>query len=220
MNTAAEVAFGFTAVFAVGNWIARTDLTDPRRSRWLEYLCKPATLAALIVAAGVLDPVADTHTRRIWFVAALFCSLVGDVLLMLPQDLFVPGLAAFLVGHVGYLIGFWTRGPSGLALLIAAVVVLAIVVPIGRRILSEIVRAGLPGDLRSAVTVYMAVISAMLATALASGNVLAAAGAVLFVTSDSMIAWDRFVRKFAWAPVAIMVTYHLGQAGLVASLLR
>jgi uncharacterized membrane protein YhhN len=64
------------------------------------------------------------------------------------------------------------------------------------------------------------VISAMLATALAGGNVVAAVGAVLFVASDSMIAWDRFVAKFAWAPVAIMVTYHLGQAGLVASLLR
>jgi uncharacterized membrane protein YhhN len=66
----------------------------------------------------------------------------------------------------------------------------------------------------------MVVISAMLATALASGNAVAAVGAVLFVASDSMIAWDRFVRKFAWAPVAIMVTYHLGQAGLVASLVR
>ena len=66
----------------------------------------------------------------------------------------------------------------------------------------------------------MAVISAMLATALATGNVLAAAGAVLFVASDSMIAWDRFVHPFERAPVAIMVTYHLGQAGLVASLLR
>jgi uncharacterized membrane protein YhhN len=64
------------------------------------------------------------------------------------------------------------------------------------------------------------VISAMLATALATGNLLAGAGAVLFVASDSMIAWDRFVRPFRWAPVAIMVTYHLGQAGLVASLVR
>jgi uncharacterized membrane protein YhhN len=48
----------------------------------------------------------------------------------------------------------------------------------------------------------------------------AGVGAVLFVGSDSMIAWDRFVRPFAWAPLAIMVTYQLGQAGLVASLLR
>jgi uncharacterized membrane protein YhhN len=66
----------------------------------------------------------------------------------------------------------------------------------------------------------MTVISAMLATALATGNVIAAVGATLFVASDSMIAWDRFVRRLRWAPVAIMVTYHLGQAGLVASLLR
>jgi uncharacterized membrane protein YhhN len=220
VNAATAVAFAFAGLFAIANWIAKADTRDPRRSRALEYLGKPATLIALIIAAGVLDPVADAHTRRAWFVVALVCSLAGDVLLMLPQDLFVGGLAAFLVGHVAYLIGFWTHGPSGVALVVAAVVVLAVVVPLGRRILGEITRAGLPAELRIAVTVYMAVISAMLATALASGNVVAGAGAVLFVTSDSMIAWDRFVRKFAWAPVLIMVTYHLGQAGLVASLLR
>ena len=46
-----------------------------------------------------------------------------------------------------------------------------------------------------------------------SGNVLAAVGAVLFVASDSMIAWDRFVGTVAPAPPSlIMVTYHLGQA--------
>ena len=67
---------------------------------------------------------------------------------------------------------------------------------------------------------YIAVIAAMLASALASGNVVAAVGAALFVASDSMIAWNRFVRPFAAADVAIMVTYHLGQAGLVLSLLR
>jgi hypothetical protein len=45
-------------------------------------------------------------------------------------------------------------------------------------------------------------------------------GASLFFASDSLIAWNRFVRPRAWAPVAIMVTYHLGQAGLVTSLVR
>ena len=67
---------------------------------------------------------------------------------------------------------------------------------------------------------YMAVISAMVTCALATGNVLAAAGASLFFVSDALIAWNRFVRPLAWAPVAIMVTYHLGQAGLVTSLVR
>ena len=66
----------------------------------------------------------------------------------------------------------------------------------------------------------MTVIGAMVATALAIGNPLAAVGAVLFAVSDSMIAWDRFVGAFPGAGVWIMVTYHLGQAGLVLSLLR
>ena len=215
MNAATAVAFAVAAVFAVGDWIAKA------RSRpVLEYVCKPATMVALIVAAGVLDPATDAHTRRAWFVAALVFSLAGDVLLMLPQDLFVPGLAAFLVAHVCYLAGFWSARPAAAALAVAVVVVVLVVAPLGRVILGAIGRAGLPRELQFAVAAYMTVISAMLATALATGNVLAAVGATLFVASDSMIAWDRFVRRFAWASVAIMVTYHLGQAGLVASLLR
>jgi uncharacterized membrane protein YhhN len=215
VNAVTADAFLVAALFAVGDWIAKA-----RSQRVLEYVCKPATLVALIVAAGALDPAADAHTRRVWFVAALVFSLAGDVLLMLPQDLFVPGLAAFLVAHLCYLGGFWSSGPTGAALAVAVVVVVLVVAPLGRTILTAIGRAGLPGELRIAVAAYMTVISAMLATALATGNVLAAIGATLFVASDSMIAWDRFVRRFAWAPVAIMVTYHLGQAGLVASLLH
>jgi uncharacterized membrane protein YhhN len=215
VNAATAIAFAIAGVFAVGDWIAKA-----RSQRVLEYVCKPATLIALIVAAGVLDPAVDASTRRAWFVAALVFSLAGDVLLMLPQDLFVPGLAAFLVAHVCYLAGFWTSGPTAAALAVAGVVVVLVVAPLGRTILMAIGRAGLPVELRIAVAAYMTVISAMLATALATGNVLAGVGATLFVASDSLIAWDRFVRRVAWAPVAIMVTYHLGQAGLVASLLR
>jgi len=215
VNAIVASAFFVAALFAVGDWVAKA-----KRSSQLEYVCKPATLLALIVAAAALDPAAGADARRVWFVAALVCSLAGDVLLMLPDDLFVAGLAAFLVGHLFYLAGFWTQGPAFAATVIAAVIVVALVAPIARRILFAIASAGEPVSLRLAVSGYMLVISAMLATALATGNVLAGAGAALFVVSDSMIAWDRFVRAFRWAPVAIMVSYHLGQAGLVASLLR
>ena len=67
---------------------------------------------------------------------------------------------------------------------------------------------------------YMGVISVMVACAIGNGDPRAIAGAGLFMFSDSLIAWNRFVRPLAWAPVTIMVTYHLGQAGLVLSLLR
>ena len=44
-------------------------------------------------------------------------------------------------------------------------------------------------------------------------------GATLFFVSDALLGWNRFVRPLRWAPVGIMTTYHLGQAGLVLSLL-
>ncbi len=211
MNAATAVAFAVAAVFAAGDWIAKA-----RANRVLEYVCKPATLTALILAAIALDPATDAHTRRAWFVAALIASLAGDVLLMLPTDLFVFGLGAFLVAHVCYVAGFWSDAPAAVAFVVAAVVVIAIVTPLAVRIL----RCVSDPELRAPVGIYIIVIAAMLASALASGNVVAGVGAVLFVASDSMIAWDRFVREFRAAPVAIMVTYHLGQAALVLSLLR
>jgi uncharacterized membrane protein YhhN len=47
----------------------------------------------------------------------------------------------------------------------------------------------------------------------------AAAGALLFMTSDALIGWNRFVRSLAWAPLAIIVTYHVAQMLLVVSFL-
>jgi uncharacterized membrane protein YhhN len=208
----AAVALVIAAGFAVGDWIAKA--TENRR---LEYLCKPATLAFLIVVAATLDPAVDAGTRRAWFVAALVFSLAGDVLLMLPRDLFTGGLAAFLVGHICYVAGFWSQdAPTPGAFVLTAVIVVAVLAPVLMRILGAV--RGTP-DLVP-VTVYSVVIAVMLASAIASGNVVAGVGAALFVVSDSMIAWDRFVRPFPAAGVAIIVTYHLGQAGLVLSLLR
>jgi uncharacterized membrane protein YhhN len=43
-------------------------------------------------------------------------------------------------------------------------------------------------------------------------------GAVLFMLSDALIGWTRFVADFARSKVAIHVTYHLAQILLVLSL--
>jgi uncharacterized membrane protein YhhN len=103
--------------------------------------------------------------------------------------------------------------------LLIAVAVAAVVIGIlGRKILGAVQEQD--RALVGPVAAYIVVIGAMLATALAVGNPLAAVGAALFVTSDSTIAWNRFVGTVPYASVLIMVTYHLGQAGLVASLVR
>jgi uncharacterized membrane protein YhhN len=211
--TGAGVAWLIVAgLFAIGDWLARAT-----KNERLEYVCKPATLAALIATAVALTPAHDLGARRTWFVVALVCSLAGDVLLMLRSDMFVAGLAAFLVGHLFYVVGFWAHAPGAVAFCVALAVAVVITAPVGYRILRAL-RGNRP--LGVPVALYMAVISVMLASALATGNVLAGLGAALFVSSDAMIAWNRFVRPFRAADLGIMVTYHLGQAGLVLSLLH
>jgi len=150
-------------------------------------------------------------------VVALLASLIGDVLLMLPMDLFVGGLAAFLVAHVAYIVGFIVGGlhvgPVVLGLVLAALGA----VTVGRRLLAGVAESAPAMSLP--VTAYMTVISTMLVVAVGSGLWRAAVGAVLFYVSDALIGWNRFVRPAPGGDTAVMVTYHLGQILLVLSLI-
>ena len=209
MTAPAGVALAVAALAAIADWIAVA--TDRRR---LEYVAKPLTMAALIVVAATLD---TGDERRAWFVAAGVLSLAGDVFLMLPRDRFVPGLVAFLGAHICYVVGLLQLPVDLQGLAVGAVVVALALATIGRRVVTA-VRRGEHRALFAPVLAYMVIISAMVAAAFATGPWLAIAGAVLFYASDSLIAERRFVHATAWAPVAIMVTYHLGQAGLMLSL--
>jgi uncharacterized membrane protein YhhN len=142
----------------------------------------------------------------------LLVSMAGDIFLALPRDRFVAGLASFLVAHLFYSAAFVARGgfhwapvALGVALLYGALM-LALLLP------------GVEGAMRPAVVAYMAVILLMgwqaagLWGALRDGSAaLALAGAVAFIASDSVLAWDRFRRSFAAAPVVVMVTYYAAQ---------
>jgi uncharacterized membrane protein YhhN len=173
-------------------------------------------MLALIGVAIALQP---THAdRRTWFVVALALSMFGDVFLMLPRDLFVAGLGSFLLAHVAYVVGFRLHGGSAAGWGVAALVVLALDAVLARPVLVAVRRSH--RDLVVLVVAYMLVISAMVSAALATGLALAIGGAALFFASDTLIAWNRFVRSRSWMPLAIIVTYHVGQTGLVLSLAR
>jgi uncharacterized membrane protein YhhN len=197
------------ALAATGDWAAVA-----AGNKRLEYVCKPAVLVALTAAALALDP--DDPTVRAWFVVALVFSLAGDVFLMLPGDLFVAGLAAFLVGHLAYVGGFLAAGVSAPAVLAGLAVVAVALLLVGRPLLAGARRK--EPAMVVPVAAYMAVISAMLVTAIGAGPGLAVAGAALFYTSDALIGLGRFVRAWPWSPLAVIVTYHLGQGLLVVSL--
>jgi uncharacterized membrane protein YhhN len=201
-----------SGVFAVLDWVAVA-----RRQRIVEWVCKPLVMLALIAVALALKP--DSAAERSWFVAALVCALAGDVFLMLPPNgMFVPGLGAFLLAHLAYVAGFVALGLS-LARVLGALEVVAVVgVIVGLPILRPVGRSH--PELRGPVIAYMAAISAMAVAAAGTGRWLAGVGAALFYASDGLIAWNRFVRARPGDKVAIIVTYHLAQFALVASLVR
>jgi uncharacterized membrane protein YhhN len=196
-------------LFAAGDWLAVFRDLDR-----LEYISKPATMAALIGVALTLHP--HLEGRRWAVVAALGFSLAGDVFLMLPRDAFVPGLGSFFVTHVAYIVGFRIGASDVRPLLVSAVPVIVVATLIGSRVLRQ-VRIRQP-DLTTPVAAYIGIIAVMVSAALATGEPLAAMGAVIFMASDSLIAWNRFVVTLEWAPVTIMVAYHAAQAMLVLSL--
>lgn len=166
---------------------------------------KPIPVLVLIFWLNTAEP---SRYRR-WISIGLAFSLLGDILLAVPGDLFVFGLAAFLCAHLAYLRGYLseTRQMATWALLVSAVV--------GVALLAVLISHGL-GDLLIPVTVYALAISTMLWRALACGG-LAALGAIAFVFSDSLIGIDRFVGHFEAAPYLIILAYWLGQWAIAAS---
>jgi uncharacterized membrane protein YhhN len=204
----------FAVVFAIAagaNWWSRW--TD---NRSVELWSKPLALVALIGVAVTLDP--TDPAVRAWFVVALVCSLAGDVFLLDGDRRFIPGLVAFLFAHIAYTVGLvvapdWSW--VGFAVGVAVMAVLAATVGL------RIVRAAHRSEpvLGPAVSAYLLAISLMFCAAAATGNWWAIVGAGLFVASDSVLGWRQFVGSARWMPITVMITYHLGQVGLVASLL-
>ncbi len=182
------------------------------------YALKPlATLAlvAIVLRSGRVGP------YRVWIAAGLTASLAGDILLMLPQDLFVAGLVAFLLAHLCYIRAFASDGAGIRASLLPAVPVFAAATGV------LVVLWPSLGTMRAPVACYVTVISVMSWQAIARWRVrrtraaaLAAMGSLFFLVSDASIATRKFAAPFAGATLVIIATYYAAQWGIALSALR
>lgn len=174
------------------------------------YLFKPLT-TALIVALALAAPSPVSSFYQSAVVLGLLFSLAGDVFLMLPSDRFVAGLASFLVAHLCYIAAFQSvAGPSFSFLALVPFMLFG-------GVLLRVLWPHL-GRLRGAVLLYAAGLLVMgwqaaelhltLAT---TGTLLALVGATLFVVSDSVLAFNRFVRPFHAAQAVVLSTYFVAQ---------
>lgn len=188
---------------------------EHRGARRALYVFKPlATVLVLALAAAAPQPVSRGYQALVC--AGLLFSLAGDVFLMLPRDRFVPGLASFLVAHLFYVAAFAPR-PVRLAAPLALAALLAYGIVLMRALWPRL------GNLRAPVAVYAAALLVMAWQAAerwamlhTTPALLAAAGAGLFVISDSVLAWERFRGKGAYGPAVVLGTYFAAQ-WLIAS---
>jgi uncharacterized membrane protein YhhN len=128
-----------------------------------------------------------------------------------------------LVVNTGEVIGRYPAGfgfgPGSVSDIgVGALITAVVAVPLGVHVVRG-VRASAPAVV-TPVVAYLVIISVMVATATGVGNAWAIAGAWLFFASDALIGETRFVRPIPAGRLAIVVTYHLGQALLVLSLVH
>lgn len=217
---------GATAVAALGAIVGALCAVHDPRWQWLHWLCKPLATALIFALAWCARPMLSLHYRR-WICTGIAFSLLGDVLLMLPQDLFVPGLVAFLFGHVCFLTAF--LGDSRFAarpwLLFASLGYGAV----NLYLLWDSIGA----TLRVPVIVYVLVLASMGGQALVRARVFAprgdaqsgsargaAVGALLFMLSDSLLAWNRFHAAIPLSNLWVLTTYYLAVWWIARSVQR
>jgi uncharacterized membrane protein YhhN len=200
------------AVAGVVDWFAVA--ADRRR---VEVVAKPLTMA-LLVAFALMVGDAPAEVRS-WLVAGAVFGLVGDVALLgAGEAAFMGGLAAFVIGHLAYVVAAASVGFSpGWA--VVGIVFMAVLLGfrfVGRTLPGAGARGG--PVLAAAVVVYALVISAMVVSAWATESVIAAVGAMCFAVSDWVLGYQRFVGPLPGRRLSVMIPYHVGQAMLIAGL--
>jgi len=175
------------------------------------YISKPLTTALILVPVLALIP--DSEGAYIPLIAGgLVFALLGDVLLMLPEERFILGIGSFAATHALYLAAFISV--AGIALVNPSTIPLILFAFIMTRFLWS----GLRKSLQVPILAYVILITVMTAQAIGAavqqegaGLAIAAAGAILFLASDSMLAIDRFRVPFKAAQALVLSTYWLGQ---------
>jgi uncharacterized membrane protein YhhN len=191
----------------------------------IAWFLKPFLLPFLILTVFLHE---KFTTKKI-LLTALTLSWIGDIILMFADKgelYFIAGLIAFLLSHISYIllfnkqlkiyikkskIIFWV-GVTAIAFYL--IVMMLILLPS-------------LGDLKIPVFVYALTISIMLLFALKGfmnwhkpASIYILIGAIIFIASDSILAFDKFYAPLQYSSFLIMATYLLAQYLIVVGILK
>lgn len=221
-NLTKSVIIGFSVLYAV---IVLSDMVCSSFPSLVSYrvITKPAIMMVLLLFFYKYRSYDDLYATRLMILALLF-SLAGDVLLLFTgrsELFFILGLVSFLMAHLMYVFVFLKkRNPKrrGVAFLCISLIYGAI--------LFYILHPGL-GEMKIPVLLYMLVILAMANVANLRKDMvtensyqLVFIGAVSFMISDSILAFEKFHTSIPLSNIWIMATYAFAQLLIVFGVLQ
>ena len=207
---------GFSIVYLVLILVGREDIT---------WFLKPFLLPFLIVAVYFHQ---RFSSKKILLVA-LILSWIGDIILLFADKgelYFIGGLIAFLLSHIFYILLFNKQLKMYLkkSRTIYWIGITSIIIYL---LVMMVVLMPYLGDLLLPVFVYAMTISIMLLFALKGflnwqkpANIYIFIGAIIFVASDSVLAFDKFYAAIPYSSFFIMSTYLAAQYLIVIGILK
>jgi uncharacterized membrane protein YhhN len=170
----------------------------------LTYIFKPLTMI-LIIALAVFSTSNSIANYKILIIAGLLFSLVGDVLLI-EKSRFVYGLISFLIAHLFYIGAFFPNAQNVKLLSVLPFVVYVL-------IFLSVLWSGL-GKLKIPVIFYASMgfcaVNRYLFNQTESAFY-AMSGAIFFMASDSILAFDKFKRPLKFADFWVLSSYFAAQ---------
>lgn len=191
----------------------------------IAWFMKPVLIPLLIL--GVYN--SGSFPSKKFLLIALTFSWIGDIILLFSERdelFFIAGLIAFLISHIVYILLFnkqliyKNRKNKAVFWIGVTSIIMYLVVMISILLPSL-------GDLTIPVFVYALVISTMLLFAFKGflnwqepGNWYILIGAIAFVSSDSLLAFNKFYSPIVMSSVLIMTTYLIAQYLIVVGILK
>ena len=186
----------------------------------IAWFLKPLLLPFLLFSVYTFE---KFPTKNL-LLSALTFSWIGDVILMFADKgelYFIFGLVSFLISHILYIVLFSKQGNTtdyrkNIIFWIAFILIILYLKSMLTLLFPKL------GDLKIPVSIYALTISTMLLVALKGyfswkkpANISILFGAMFFVTSDSILAINKFYEPLPYAAFLIMFTYLVAQFAIV-----
>jgi uncharacterized membrane protein YhhN len=177
---------------------------------------------ALMTLTTCVPPASSWSEYQLWVIVGLVLGVAGDIALLgKSSGAFLAGLAAFLLGHIAYIVAFAQLAAPSTWLDVRSIIPIVVGGTALRLLWPRL------GDMRVPVIAYVLAIVTMMSAAIAAARIaslpeqnrmLLLVGAALFFVSDLAVARDKFVGASfinrAWG----LPAYYAGQLLIAWSL--